>query len=332
MDTFRIGLLGSQVGGELVKRVTVLMGVYNPPAGMLTEAVESLLRQTLADFELLIVDDGSSEESRELLQQHGARDTRIRILWEPHRGLTGSLNRGLAAADSEYIARHDGDDWSIAERLSLQVRFLDARPELAVCGSNAWIHQENGRRLWRTHLPENERDVLAAFPHGNPMIHGSTMFRRAAALEAGGYCETFRCSQDYDFFWRLAEAGGAANLNEPLYHYRYVGGSISARKATEQLRAHRAIRKLAAARDKAQVLDPAMALQMADSELASDSGLYRARLKQADHQMLAGQYAEAAAAYGVLLREHPWNPLAWAKLARLGVFCGIPALRETCFR
>lgn len=332
MDGIRAGLLGAEMGRKLVRRVTVLMGVYNPPAGMLAEAVASVLRQTYPDFELLIIDDGSNEESRELLRQHAASDPRIRILWEPHRGLTGSLNRGLAEADGEYIARHDGDDWSAAERLSLQLEFLDARPELAVCGSNAWVHQENGRRLWRTHLPKSPTQVLAAFPHGNPMVHGSTMFRRAAAHKAGGYCETFRCSQDYDFFWRLAEYGGAANLNEPLYHYRYAGGSISAQKATEQVRAHQAIRRLAQARRDGESLGPMAALQLADAELATGSGLYRARLKQADHKMLAGHYAAAASAYGALLREHPGHPLAWGKLARLGVFCGIPALREACFR
>jgi hypothetical protein len=158
------------------------------------------------------------------------------------------------------------------------------------------------------------------------------MFRRAEALAAGGYRETFRCSQDYDFFWRLAERHGAANLPEPLYHYRYTSGSISAGRATEQLRAHHAICKLAEARHRGEPEDPAAALATATKSLTSGTGVFRALLKQADHLMLAGDYRKAAQSYFELLAEHPQSPIAWAKIARLGVFRTMPFLREASFR
>jgi len=310
--------------------VTILMAVYNPPLGMLNEAMDSILGQTFADFEFLIVDDGSTDQDVIAhLGWRASRDARIRVAWEAHRGLTASLNRGLALASGRFIARQDADDWSAPERLARQLAHFAAHPEDAVCGSNAWTHQQNRRPLWRTNLPQGHADLLAAFPRGNPFVHGSVMFKRAEALAAGGYCETFRCSQDYDFFWRMVERHGAVNLPEPLYHYRYTSGSVSAGRATEQLRAHHAIRLLAEARSKGVSLDSGEALAVATG---SQGRVFRALLKQADHLMLAGDYRTAARSYMELLAEHPWSSVAWAKVARLGLFRTMPFLREACFR
>jgi hypothetical protein len=181
-------------------------------------------------------------------------------------------------------------------------------------------------------LPETREQLLDAFPRGNPFVHGSTLFRKAEALAVGGYRETFRCSQDYDFFWRLAERHGASNLPEALYHYRYTSGSISAGKATDQLRAHQAIRALAEQRRNGQREDPEAALAIATAELEQGTGVFRALLKQADHVMLAGDWGKAARSYGQLLLSHPDSPVAWGKLARLGVFRTLPFLREASFR
>jgi hypothetical protein len=156
------------------------------------------------------------------------------------------------------------------------------------------------------------------------------MFRRQAALAIGGYREEFPCSSDYDFLWRLADAGGAVNLDEVLYHYRYTGGSISARRAADQARTHRAAQLLAACRRTGQREDVREALEMADKETACRS--FRAALKQADHLMLAGDFSRAGRAYLRLLRSHPGNGLAWAKILRLAVFATIPPAREVSFR
>jgi glycosyltransferase involved in cell wall biosynthesis len=308
--------------------VTVLMAVYDPPPEMLAQALHSIRRQTFADFELLIVDDGSrNPEIRDGLDRRARLDPRIRIAEEPHRGLTASLNRGLALARGTWIARQDADDWSDPSRLERQVEHFRAHPETTVLGTDAWTHQQDGRRLWRLRLPREHDDILRQLPSGNPFVHGSVMFPRASAVEAGGYRREFRCSQDYDFFWRLAERGSAANLAEALYHYRYTSGAVSARRAGEQARADRAIQRLAVARRNGQKEDIAGAL--AETESVNESG---ALLKQADHLMLAGDYRRAAAAYSKLLGSHPKNLLAWGKLARLGVFRMIPWLREACFR
>lgn len=156
------------------------------------------------------------------------------------------------------------------------------------------------------------------------------MFRREQALAIGGYREEFPCSQDYDFFWRLMEAGGAANLDDALYHYRYTGGAVSAQRAADQARVQRAARTLAADRKRGREEDVAAALEAAGRETFSDA--FRASLKQADHLMLAGDFRGARTAYLQLLQSHPSSGLAWLKIARLAVFAAIPQAREVCFR
>ncbi|MEP7353730.1 MAG: glycosyltransferase [Acidobacteriota bacterium] len=322
----------SSSGGEC-PTVTVLMCVYNAPLRMLDEAVHSILDQTFTDFEFLIVDDGSEDdEVRAHLQWLAHKDRRIRILWEPHRGLTPSLNRGIDAAQSEWIARQDADDWSNPNRLAAQLAFLQLNTSVAACGSNAWTHQENGQSLWRVRLPVTHDAIVKAFPQGNPFVHGSTMFRKSAALAIGGYREVFRCSQDYDFFWRVSESYQVANLPEALYHYRYTRGSISAGKALEQLRSHDAIRHMAQARSRGERENSETVMRWVSEELERGPGVYKALLKQVDHRMLAGDYWGAAKAYLKLLAVHPASPMAWGKLARLGIFRIAPFLREASFR
>jgi glycosyltransferase involved in cell wall biosynthesis len=319
--------------GDVVKRVTVLMAVYNPPLGMLDEAIDSILGQTYREFEFLILDDGSTqEEVRTHLQRRAAEDSRIRVSWEPHRGLTKSLNRGLELAEGEWIARQDADDWSSADRLERQMAFVEMHPTIGLCGSNVQTHQQNGTGLWATNLPRTREELLQAFPRGNPFVHGSVLFRKEAAVASGGYREVFPCSQDYDLFWRMTEQCDAANLAEPLYHYRYTSGSVSAGRALDQLRAHLAIRMLALSRQTGVEIELAEALERAGSEAASSQSILRAMLKQADHTMLAGDYGRAWRLYLNLLAGHLRSPLAWGKLARLALFQAVPGSREVCFR
>ena len=313
--------------------VTVLMAVYDAPAAVLNRAIASIRSQTFGRFEFLILDDGSrSGDTRACLLWHAAADSRIRLRWESHCGLTRTLNRGLAMASGKLIARQDADDWSEPERLERQVEFFQAHPAIALCGTGAWTHQEDGSRLWPIRMPETGGQIGAALWKGNPFVHGSAMFRADAGRAIGGYREEFPCSQDYDFFWRLTEAGGAANLAQPLYHYRYAGGAVSAGRAEEQAGAHRAARKLAEARRRGQPEDAAQALADAAREIAAGPGAFHAALKQADHRMLAGDYRGACRAYRRLVAQNPGSALAWGKLARWAVFAALPPAREACFR
>jgi len=311
--------------------VTVLMPVYDPPIPMLDRAVESVLAQTFRDFELLLLDDGSGDEPvRARLDWWALRDSRVRLFHEPHRGVPAASNRGLALARGEWIARQDADDWSEPERLFRQTAFLLEHPEVVLVGTDTESHSADGALLWRLRLPHASAELKQALWKGNPFVHGSTMFRRRTAIEIGGYREALPCSSDYDFLWRLTEAGGAVNLEQVLYHYRYTGGSISAQRAAGQALVHRAAQILAGARRKGETEDVAAAL--AAAEAGTGSLAFRSLLKQADHVMLAGDYSGARSAYFDVLRSHPWSGLAWAKMLRLGIFRAIPPAREACFR
>lgn len=159
-------------------RVTVLMAVHDTPAELLDQAIHSIRSQTFDALEFLILDDGSRQEStRAALREHAAADPRIRILWEPHRGLTRTLNRGLATARGEWIARQDADDWSDGTRLERQLEFLASHPECGLCGTAAWAHRHDGKPLWQVPMPASHTEIRAAFSGRNPFVHGSTMFR-----------------------------------------------------------------------------------------------------------------------------------------------------------
>jgi hypothetical protein len=320
-----------------VVKITVLMAVYETPLRWLREAVDSVLGQTYRYFEFLIVDDGNCDSALiEYLGSVEASDSRVRVLHEPQRGLTRSLNRGLDQARGDWIARQDADDWSAPHRLEMQVRFLEANREVCLCGSNAWTHQASGRPLWPTDLPRGHAEILGVFPARNPFIHGAAIFSRRRALALGGYCESFPCAQDYDFFWRLAETGPVANLAEPLYHYRYTPGSISASRATDQAVAYTAARKLAHARAReggpgSSEIQTALAASRREVH-ETMRGILGSQLKAADHLLLAGEYGQALRAYLLLIAGHPASALAWAKLARYGLFLALPPAREASFR
>lgn len=323
------------MGGVMVNamvKITVLMAVRDTPSEMLRQAIESIRSQTLREFEFLIFDDGSVQpETCAELKRQAAADSRVRLVRGPPRGLTTTLNCGLALATGELIARQDADDWSEPDRLERQAAFLVQHPQIALCGSNAWTHRHDGRRLWATHLPEDAAAIRAALWKGNPFVHGGTLFRAGVARGLGGYREEFRAAQDYDFFWRLSDVGGAANLPEPLYHYRYNAGAVSARRPAEQARAHRAAQILAAARRAGAMEDVANALERAGCELER-AGPLRTRLKQIDHRLLAGDFSAAGRAYAELLTAHPGSRIAWGKLLRWAIFWAVPPAREWCFR
>jgi len=309
------------------------MAVRDTPGPLLREAVDSIRRQTLRDFEFLILDDGSQRaDTRAELERQAAADRRIRLEREPPRGLTRTLNRGLTLAAGQLIARQDADDWSEPDRLARQASFLAQHSGIGVCGSNAWTHCHSGRPLWATRLPETKAAIREALWRGNPFVHGSTMFRKALAHALGGYREQFPCAQDYDFFWRLSDASGGANLRESLYHYRYSSGAVSARRGTDQALSHRAAQLLAEARGRGDAESVQDALALATTEIENGTEPLRVALKQVDHCMLAGEYRAAGRGYAELVAQHPASRLAWGKLLRWAVFSAVPPVRGWCFR
>jgi hypothetical protein len=228
--------------------VTVLLPVYNgePHLG---DAIRSVLAQTYSDFDLLVVDDASTDASPGTIAS--LRDPRLRVIRnEANVGLPRSLNRGLARIESEYVARLDADDLALPDRLARQVSFLDAHPEVAVAGAQGIPIDVRGRRLRRVEWWHREwqrpRDG-AAFDwyrmFDTPFIHSSVMFRRAIVWdELGGYDESVAFAEDAELWVRMARRWKLANLDERLVAMRLTPSSMTADPSRAERRGARGAR------------------------------------------------------------------------------------------
>jgi cellulose synthase/poly-beta-1,6-N-acetylglucosamine synthase-like glycosyltransferase len=206
--------------------VTVLLPVYNGAAD-LEKAVASILEQSYSDFELLIINDGSKDDSAQILNR--MNDARIRIVHQENIGLAATLNRGIELARGRYIARQDQDDLSRPIRLEMQLAYMEANPDCGLLGTAAeiWVADAPTERA---HDHPTEHGVLYFdLLFNNPFVHSSVMLRRDAVLDVGGY-STDRSRQppeDYELWSRMARRFRVANLPERLLVYREVPQSMS---------------------------------------------------------------------------------------------------------
>ena len=206
--------------------VCVLMPVYNAER-YLAQAVESILAQTFRDFEFLIIDDGSTDNSLNLLKRYAADDSRIRLISRPNTGIVGVLNEGLERTSCELIARMDSDDIALPERLERQVNYLRANSDCVALGSRVLVIDPDGDplRVWGSEQSHDEIEAALLDLNKNaPMTHSSIMYRRSAVLEVGKYRE--RAVEDIDLWLRLGERGRLANLPDVLIKYRHHPGSL----------------------------------------------------------------------------------------------------------
>ena len=213
-------------------QISVVMAVYNCDQ-YLDEAVDSILNQTFEDFEFIIIDDGSTDGSRDTLRRLTERDSRIVAIQQDNVGLTKSLNRGLALAKGEYIARMDGDDIATPERLEKQLQAFVENPDLVLLGAGVELISEDGLALGRRNQPREEIEIRRRLllGDGGALTHPVVMFRRDTANAIGGYDERFTTTQDLDLFIRLAEQGRVFNLPEILLKWRQHGGSVNHTKS-----------------------------------------------------------------------------------------------------
>jgi len=209
-------------------KVSVVMSVYNGER-FLRQAVDSVLNQTLPDFEFIVVDDGSTNGTAEILSGYAEADPRLCVVTQENQGLIKSLNRAVGMARGEYIARMDADDISLPERLAIQVCRLDAHPQIAVLGTRYDEIDESGQVIRRGNRYVGSTLVERALLQGNSSVfcHGSVMFRRACFEHVEGYREQFRHAEDYDLWLRMAEHYELDNVAETLYQHRLRLDSVS---------------------------------------------------------------------------------------------------------
>ena len=196
-------------------------------ARFVREAIDSVLAQTFTDFELIVIDDASTDSTLDILQ--AITDPRVVVASNAtNLGTARTQNRALALARGEYVAQHDADDVSDATRLARQVAFLDARPDIALVGS--WYRKvdEDGVVLGERALPTEPAQIAWALVFYCPMVHSTVLYRRSVVLDAGGYDDTFRYASDYELWSRLATRYRLANLPAVLLAYRLTPGSLTA--------------------------------------------------------------------------------------------------------
>jgi glycosyltransferase involved in cell wall biosynthesis len=214
---------------------TVLLPVYN--AGRpLHLAIESILGQEERDFEFLIIDDRSTDDSARAIKDYAARDQRVRPIYHAeNRGLASTLNEGLELAGSSLVVRMDQDDEALPHRLGTQVRFMQDNPAVTVAGSFVY-HMGSNRAFDRlVELPVHHEDIAKALQSANCIYHPSVILRREAVLESGGYRSVFKNAEDYDLWLRLVRKYRVANIPVPLLRYRFSTTGMTLGRKWQQM-------------------------------------------------------------------------------------------------
>jgi glycosyltransferase involved in cell wall biosynthesis len=207
-------------------QVSVLLPVYNG-ADYLSQAMDSLLEQTFTDFEVIVINDGSKDNSAEILNSIAAH--RVQVFHQDNMGLGATLNRALSLAKGDLIARQDQDDLSRPDRLTKQVQYMQAHLDCVLLGTAAeiWVGDKPSER----HHDHPQDHGLLAFDllFNNPFVHSSIMMRRDVVVEIGGYSTDSgrQPPEDYELWSRMSRQGRVANLSERLLVYREVPSSMS---------------------------------------------------------------------------------------------------------
>jgi glycosyltransferase involved in cell wall biosynthesis len=214
--------------------ISVLLAVHNGEK-YLREAVESILRQTCSDFEFIAIDDGSKDGTLGILRHYAIQHPNLKIVTRPNKGLTVTLNEGLAMARGEFLARMDADDISMPTRFAQQVEFLRENPDTVLLGTRVLLVDPDGLPIRQacTEVTHEQIDH-AHLNRGWPVVHPSVMMRTAAVRQVGGYRDEYNALEDLDLFLRLAEVGRLANLPDVLLHYRQHFASVSHEKVEKQ--------------------------------------------------------------------------------------------------
>ena len=207
--------------------ISVVLPVYNAER-YLREAVDSILAQTFTDFELILINDGSTDGSGDICRAYGERDPRIVLIDRPNGGLVSALNDGIAKARAPLIARMDADDISMPERFACQYAHMMEHPNLAVLGSAFLSMDSTGQITGYLRMPLTPTKAKDAIERRCPTHHPTVMMRKDAVLKAGGYRTAFTHAEDYDLWLRLSELGyEISNHPQPLLNYRMHGANVS---------------------------------------------------------------------------------------------------------
>jgi glycosyltransferase involved in cell wall biosynthesis len=213
--------------------VSVVMVICNVER-FLREAIESILGQTYRDFEFIILDFGSNDNSKAIAAGYAATDDRITFHQIPHCDVARARNTGCSLAQGRYIAVMDADDVSLPNRLSLEVDFMEKHPEIGLLGGAAeWI-DARGRSLWSFNVPLEDQEIKTALRTHYPFSHTSLLVRTEAFAHVGGYRSAFTSAEDYDLALRISDRFQCANLPQIVVKYRIHPNQLSLTKRKQQ--------------------------------------------------------------------------------------------------
>lgn len=221
--------------------ISCIMPVYNAER-WLEIAIRSILNQTFRDFELIIINDGSTDGSAAIIETFRLSDPRIVVISQPNRGVVSALNAGVAIARGAWIARMDADDVSVASRFARQVQVMQADPRIIILGARALTIDGDDVRDGRC-TPSASDTPRVLFRNNRTrrfppsilqVLHPTVMMRTGAIRQIGAYSETFLYAEDYDLYLRASEFGLIAEIQEELLYYRLHGDNISLRRLYEQ--------------------------------------------------------------------------------------------------
>ena len=214
--------------------VSVVMSVYNTES-FLPYAIESILRQSFREFEFIIINDGSTDNSGKILDEYAKMDVRIKVIHQENTGISNALNRAIQNSRGIFLARQDPDDISLPNRLSRQVSYLKNHTNVHVVGSNNFIINRKNRVVACYFRPLSCSDISSIISSYNPICHGSVMMRKDAIIDVGLYDSRFDKAEDLELWLRMLLKGKKiVNLPDFLYCWRIHGTSVAGSALEQQ--------------------------------------------------------------------------------------------------
>ncbi len=312
--------LKNSTGMSTTPTLSVVMSVYNG-ADRLKKTIQSILDQSYSDLELIIINDGSTDQSLSVLQRAAEKDKRIKIINQTNQGLTKSLITGCELVSGKYIARHDVGDYSDSTRFEKQINYLEKNPDHVAVFTQFQVIDENNVVISQHKPPIGYTTSALDYTDGKiatPSHHGCVVFVKQAYLQVGGYRKEFYFAQDLDLWMRLAEIGEINVVDQILYQAYLSSDSISGKYQRLQKKYHNII--VESARIRAEKADETIVLNQASSIKPTTNSLllnadksstlyFMASCLLSTQPELAKKYLQQA------VRKNPLNLKAWYKLA-----------------